>query len=59
VIPWEQLDERERAVWAATVAARFVQLVSVEDTKKIEYAVNLADRAVYALREQAKRGPYR
>jgi hypothetical protein len=62
VIPWNDMDERERAVWSATVAAHFVSLRHLglgEDKKAIEYATNLADRAVHVLRELAKKEPYR
>ena len=65
MIPWDELDERERAVWSATVAARFVGEFRghatgwESDARLFEYSTNLADRAVHALREQAKKGAYR
>ncbi len=55
MIPWEELDERERAVWSATVAAQYVKFGG---NCEFEFAMNLADRAVYALREVTKKGPY-
>jgi hypothetical protein len=61
VILWEELDERERAVWSATVGACFLRRLHFEstDSDALLSATNLADRAVYELREQAKKGPYR
>jgi hypothetical protein len=54
MIAWQNMDERERAVWSATVAVHFVNLHEhgfSSDKKAIEFATNLAERAVYALRE--------
>ena len=71
MIPWTDMDERERAVWSATVATTYVanwnrnivvsdrQTMELMDVSFIQGATNVADRAVYALREQAKKGPYR
>ena len=60
MIPWDQLDDHERAVWSATVATHFIVKWELSsnptDESAIRFATNLADRAVYALREQAKKG---
>jgi len=61
MIAWKDMDERERAVWSATVAVHFTSFFRDQqsDVIRMSYATNLADRAVYALRDQAKKGPYR
>lgn len=56
MIPWKDMDERERAVWSATVAAHFVNRWKCDreeypDEEIFERAMNLADRAIYALRQ--------
>jgi len=63
MIPWTDMDERERAVWSATVGAAMVERESVygiredERQKFFEEAAELADLAVDAMREYLKGWP--
>ncbi len=50
VIAWKSMDERERAVWSATLAAALCQC-------QFEEAVDKADVAVEALRAYLRSWP--
>jgi len=50
MIDWKDLDERERAVWAATFGAAFMTYQYEREEARIEDAFEMADHAVAALR---------
>jgi len=59
MIPWNDMDERERAVWSAAYGAAFMTYQYEREEAQLEDSVEMADRAVHALREATKKDPYR
>lgn len=65
MMSWKSMDERERAVWSATVAAAFVRVSNERRGFKqptigdsMSESIVLADAAVEALREKLKNWPF-
>jgi hypothetical protein len=54
MIAWKGMDERERAVWSATYAA-FMTYQYEREEARLEDSVEMADRAVRALREHVRK----
>lgn len=58
MIAWKSMDERERAVWSATVAAAFAtRHLRGRGQEILSQAVGVADDAVEAMREYMKDWP--
>ena len=57
MIPWDELDERERAVWSATVGAKYAgcSVIYSDYLPAFGEAADLADKVVKRMREYQER----